>query len=188
VWKLFGQRLDGWTNADHPTESTPGDASTLPTGAAVNDADLDFTGSAMPPISHPQLTASEKLTIVRWIDLGCPLDQGAYGWFLDDLKPTLTVSLPRPGVNTAPVTSIRVGVADANSGIAAGTLSIRASFAVGGTAAGGELAPSATDAGGGIFEVPLGAARPAGTTGTITAEVRDNQGNVTRVRQSFSVP
>ena len=24
VWKVFGARLDGWTNADHPTESTPG--------------------------------------------------------------------------------------------------------------------------------------------------------------------
>ena len=33
IWKLFGQRLDGWTNADHPTESVPGDAGTLPAGA-----------------------------------------------------------------------------------------------------------------------------------------------------------
>lgn len=188
VWKIFGQRLDGWTNADHPTESTPGDANTLPPGASVNDADLDFTGSQMPPATHPQLTAAEKLTIVRWIDLGCPLDEGPYGWFLDDLKPTLTVSLPRPGVNTSPVTSIRVGVADANSGIADGSLSIRASFAVGGAAAGTELAPSANAVGGGIYEVPLPAALPPGASGTITAEVRDNQGNVTRVRQSFSAP
>ncbi|MDJ0973868.1 MAG: hypothetical protein QNJ98_05370, partial [Planctomycetota bacterium] len=85
VWKLFGQRLDGWTNADHPTEAVPGDAATLPAGASVNDADIDFTGSPMPPLTHPQLTDAEKLTIVRWIDLGCPLDEGPYGWFLDDL-------------------------------------------------------------------------------------------------------
>ena len=32
TWKIFGQRLDGWTNADHPTESVPGDAATLPPG------------------------------------------------------------------------------------------------------------------------------------------------------------
>ena len=44
LWKIFGRRLDGWTNADHPTESVPGDASTLPAGASANDADLDFTG------------------------------------------------------------------------------------------------------------------------------------------------
>jgi hypothetical protein len=33
IWKLFGQRLDGWSNADHPTESVPGNAATLPPGA-----------------------------------------------------------------------------------------------------------------------------------------------------------
>ncbi len=188
VWKIFGQRLDGWTNADHPTEAVPGDANTLPAGANVNDADIDFVGSQMPPVTHPQLTDAEKLTIVRWIDLGCPLDEGPYGWFLDDLKPTLTMSMPRPGVNQAPVTAIRVGVADANSGIATGSLSIRASFAVGNEAANTELAGGALDLGDGIFEVPLGGALPSGTMGTIDAEVRDNQGNVTRVRRSFRVP
>src|SRR6185436_15257522 len=29
MWKLFGARLDGWTNAEHVTESTPGDPATL---------------------------------------------------------------------------------------------------------------------------------------------------------------
>ncbi len=29
VWKIFGERLDGWTNDDFPTETTPGDARTL---------------------------------------------------------------------------------------------------------------------------------------------------------------
>ena len=45
TWKVFGKRLDGWTNADHPTETVPGDASTLPAGAHPNRADLDFTGT-----------------------------------------------------------------------------------------------------------------------------------------------
>src|SRR6185295_7767270 len=39
VWKIFGQRLDGWTNADHPTETVPGNVATLPVGADANAAD-----------------------------------------------------------------------------------------------------------------------------------------------------
>jgi hypothetical protein len=49
IWKIFGQRLDGWTNADHPTETVPGNPATLPAGADPNAADIDFTGSIMPP-------------------------------------------------------------------------------------------------------------------------------------------
>ena len=29
IWKVFGQRLDGWSNDDFPTETVPGDPSTL---------------------------------------------------------------------------------------------------------------------------------------------------------------
>ena len=49
IWKIMGARLDGWSNADHPTEFVPGDAGTLPAGASPNEADLDFTGTIMPP-------------------------------------------------------------------------------------------------------------------------------------------
>ncbi len=45
MWKIFGARLDGWSNADHPTEIVPGDAATLPPGADPNAADLDYTGT-----------------------------------------------------------------------------------------------------------------------------------------------
>ncbi|MGH8172677.1 MAG: TolB family protein, partial [Rhodanobacteraceae bacterium] len=64
IWKLFGARLDGWTNADHPTESVPGDPATLPSGADPNSADLDFTGAMMPPPGSPvsPLSADERLT------------------------------------------------------------------------------------------------------------------------------
>jgi len=107
VWKVFGRRLDGWTNADHPTETVPGNPGTLPPGAQPDDADLDFTGTIMPPPGSkvPPLTQDEKMTIARWVDLGCPIDLGwgnanaRFGWFLDDLRPVLTVSLPRPGPN-----------------------------------------------------------------------------------------
>ena len=49
MWKILGRRLDGWTNGDHPTESVPGDPATLPPGADPNAADLDYTGTIMPP-------------------------------------------------------------------------------------------------------------------------------------------
>jgi hypothetical protein len=188
TWKVFGVRLDGWTNADHPTESVPGDANTLPPGANVNDADIDFTGQVMPPPGTlPALTEDEKITIARWIDMGCPLDEGPYGWFLDDLKPTLTVSQPRAGENLAPVSAIVVGAADANSGIAAGSLSVKADFALAGRPAGSELADLAQSAGDGIWRIPITPAFGAGAAGTIRAEVRDVQGNVTRVAQRFTV-
>ncbi len=50
VWKIFGQRLDGWTNADHPTEigARQRRARCRP-APTPNEADLDYTGTIMPP-------------------------------------------------------------------------------------------------------------------------------------------
>ena len=48
IWKLFGHRLDGWTNADHPTESVPV-IEYVSAGAQPNSADIDFVGTIMPP-------------------------------------------------------------------------------------------------------------------------------------------
>ena len=129
MWKIFGRRLDGWSNADHPTETVPGDAATLPPGANPNDADLDYTGTAMPPPGSgvPPLTNDEKRLFARWIDLGAPIDVAetrgnpGMGWFLDDLRPTLTISTPRPNENPEPVDRILFGMADANSGIDIGS-------------------------------------------------------------------
>src|SRR5206468_9413499 len=50
TWKLLGRRTDGWINDDFPTETVPGDASTLQlkgqpvanTSENRNKADLDF--------------------------------------------------------------------------------------------------------------------------------------------------
>jgi hypothetical protein len=194
VWKVFGRRLDGWTNEDHPTESTPGDPSTLPPGAAANEADLDFTGSIMPPPgTAPALSEDEKMTIARWVDLGCPIDSArddgndGHGWFLDDGKPTLEVSLPRAGRNPAPLSSIVVGVADANSGIAPGSLSVRADRPINGRAAGVDLADLASAGAEGILSIALSPPLGAGSAGTLFVEVRDVEGNVTRVARRYRV-
>lgn len=194
VWKLFGERLDGWTNADHPSETVPGDPSTLPPGADPNAADLDFTGTIMPPPGSgvPPLTEEEKMRIARWIDLGCPINSGAesgdgaYGWFLDDQRPTLTVSLPRPGESPEPVTAIRLGVADAYSGVDLATLSVKADFAVAGRPAGAELADLAMAVDDGVYAIDLGTALPPAAGRHLWVEVADVQGNVTRVARTFS--
>ena len=195
TWKIFGQRTDGWTNADHPTESVPGDLGTLPAGADKNDADLDFTGTIMPPATSnvPALTIDEKMTFARWIDLGCPIDHSAgtpsqaYGWLLDDMPPALTLSAPRPGLNTLPLTTFRVGVADGYTGIATGTLSITSTLGISGRAPGTQLADLAVLVGDGIYELVLPQMITHTNGAHVVASVRDGQGNITRVDQSFSI-
>jgi hypothetical protein len=193
VWKIFGERTDGWSNADHPTESVPGNATTLPPGASINEADLDFTGSMMPPPGSgvPPLSDDEKLTIVRWIDLGAPINWGSdgntpWGWFLDDLKPTLAMSSPRR-INIEAVTEIRIGVADAHTGIDPSSLSISADFIVNGRPTGSELADLAAADGDGIYRIVLDAPIGDSVSGLVDAAIADNQGNITRVFRSFTV-
>src|SRR5262249_45516735 len=146
VWKVFGERLDGWTNDDFPTETTPGDARTLQqkgesvanTPANRNRAALDFTGSGMRPPEAVEpgkvgaLTDEDKLTLVRWIGLGCPIDldydpknpeKGGFGWMLDDQRPTLTVASPKAGAN-APLERILIGMHDYGTGLDAASFEV----------------------------------------------------------------
>ena len=193
MWKIFGQRLDGWSNADHPTESVPGDPSTLPVGAHPNEADLDFTGTIMPPPGSgvPALTAEEKITFARWIDLGSPIDTSegtasdAYGWFLDDQRPALTLGAPRPGLVTD-LSHIRFGMADGNSGLDLSTLTLTADFPVAGRPAGTELSDLAVSVGDGIWELALGGSLPALTRATVRLAIADQQGNFSRIDRTFS--
>ncbi len=193
IWKLFGARLDGWSNADHPTEAVPGVRSTLPAGVDPNDADIDFDGVACPPPGSPHpLTEDEKRIFVRWIDLGAPIDldrgrgASAFGWFLDDLRPTLTVDLPRPGLNHEPIDRLRIGMSDAYSGVDETSLSLTADFPVDGRAPGTELADLVRETADGVLEIPLSAPLPALERARLTAEVRDRGGNRRRVERVFA--
>lgn len=204
VWKLFGERLDGWSNDDFPTETTPGDPRTLQlkgepvanTPANRNRADLDFTGSVMPPPEAVKsgkvrpLDEEDRLTLVRWIDLGCPIDLDrttktnvGRGWLLDDQRPTLTLTVPRAGSNP-PIERFLVGFHD-YGGINEASFEVIADFEVNGVAAGKNLAPKFGSVGPGIralkLESPLRTAR-----GTLTVSVKDKQGNTTRIERSFS--
>ncbi len=197
MWKLWGERLDGWTNAQHPTESVPGNPATLPAGADANAADLNYSGTMMPPPGSgaPPLSNDEKMLFARWIDLGCPIDldsasgppaANGHGWFLDDHRPTVAVSLPRPGYNPQPVTALRFGLADAYTGVDLATLSVKADFVVNGRPAGAELEDLAVEIGDGIYQIPLGSPLPPLFGRTLSVEVRDGQGNTTRVDRKFS--
>jgi len=187
IWKIFGERLDGWSNNDHPTESIAGDESTLPNGTHPNAADLDFIASnAHPAGGMPSLTMDEKITFARWIDLGAPLDisvttETGLGWFVDDVKPTATISMPKQNINYAPIQTIIFGIADAHSGIDISSLSVKANFIVNGHAANTELSHLVSLVDEGTYNIQLNQAITADSIERkIFIEVSDNQGNIFR--------
>jgi hypothetical protein len=207
VWKIIGERLDGWANDDFPTETAPGNPKTLQlkgqpvpdTPANRNRADLDFTGSMMPPPEAVKagkvapLSDEDKLTLVRWIDLGCPIDldhdsknpaRPGFGWMLDDQRPTLAVSVPKAGANPT-LAVIRIGMHDYGSGQDATSLSVIADFAVDGVPAGQNLAAKFKAGAPGVYECTL-AAPLSLRKGRLTVSVKDRQGNLTRIDRTFS--
>jgi len=103
------------------------------------------------------------------------------------LRPTLTVSSPRQNRNEPPLTELRIGVADATSGISNGTLSVKCDFPVNGLPAGTELANLGTSVGPGIVSIALNPAVTDLRSGVLTASVLDTQGNRTTVKVRFWV-
>ena len=118
IWKVFGKRLDGFSNDDFATEAVAGDPNSLHYKGKpfANNrrswrlVNLAYSGSVMPPPEAVKqgkvkpLTDEDRRTLVRWIDLGCPIDldfdpkqpqRRGSGWMQDDSRPTLTVTFPR---------------------------------------------------------------------------------------------
>jgi hypothetical protein len=209
IWKVFGRRLDGWDDDDFPHETVPGDPGSLRCkGKPVADtpqnrdlAQVAFTGSIMPPPEAVKsgkvkpLSDEDRLTLVRWIDLGCPIDlsyeparpdEPGQGWLLDDQRPTLTVTYPHPGGNES-LTRILVGMFDYGTGLDPDSFRVRADFAIDGTPAGQELVKKFRPVTPGVWELKLERAVTELPRGTLTAEVKDRQGNATRVERAFSV-
>ena len=162
VWKLYGKRLDGWSNEDIPSEVlTPQD----PRRKAMDGdkapdqslyiGDVDYTGSAMPlpaaiegtyqgpngkPIKVAPLTDEDRRTIVRWVDLGCPIDltlnhksnvvkASRDSGMSDDQRPTLTLTYPASGANQ-PLSRILIGMHDYNTGLDMNSFRVIADFAI----------------------------------------------------------
>jgi hypothetical protein len=218
VWKIYGRRTDGWTNDDFPSETIPGDPASMKwRGGAVADtpqnrnrADLDYNGRPCPPPQAPDgtclapdgsaihvepLTDEDCRTIVRWIDLGCPIDldydaaepdRAGHGWACDDQRPTLAVTYPRPGSND-PISRLLVGAWDAYSGVDGKTLSVTADFPVDGAAPGAELAARFKPVSPGVWELRLSKPLDELAAGTVVVSVKDRQGNTARVERTFSV-
>lgn len=213
VWKIFGERLDGFSNDDHPSEPEPGagyytqKGERVPTDKARARYDLDFLGLQMPPpqavagtykapngkvIKVSALSDEDRFTLVRWIDLGCPidLDRGTpesrgRGWFLDDNRPVLTVTAPLAGHN-ASLNRILIGTYDYYTGLDAGSFSVTADFPVNGCAAGENLAPKFKPLSQGVWELKLKRPIQDLRAGMLAVSIKDRQGNTSRIERTFS--
>ena len=209
IWKIYGQRLDGWTNDDFPTARVAGDSNTLewagkpiPNTQRDRDrSDLDFRGKVMPPPEAVKagkvkaLSDEDRRTIVRWIDLGCPIDfdydsensnQRGYGWMCDDKRPTLTISEPQRGVNRS-LHRILIGMDDYYSGLDVESFTVVADFDLNGISAGDNLSPRFKELSSGVVELKVKQEINSLTEGTITVSVMDRQGNLSRIQRTFSV-
>ena len=164
VWIAFNQRLDGRSNA------TRGD-------------DLDYTLAMANDHASLGLTWSEKQTLARWVDLGAPIDFGQpWGWFEDDLRPTLWVAPTVLQASLPPVSAINLGAYDLQSGLQPNSLSVSLSVSVAGHPPGYNFAAGLNPPNGGVLSVPLPAAVDLAALGaTLTVRVSDNVGQVTTV-------
>ncbi len=218
VWKVFGRRTDGFSNDDFPIETIPGDPTSVRLkGQPIADTPQNrsrvvqgYVGSVMPPpeavagtytapdgkkIKVAPLSDEDRRTLVRWIDLGCPIDldydpansqQRGYGWMLDDNRPTLTLTHPKSGAN-GPLTRILVGMHDYDTGLDMSGFRVVADFALDGMAAGENLAPKFKAKTPGVWELTLARPLTELPNGKLTVSVKDRQGNTTRIERPFRV-
>jgi hypothetical protein len=201
VWKLYGQRLDGFDNDDHPSETKPGANTLTWKGKDVelskfrSRQDLDYLPPQCPPPDAIKagkvapLSDEDRRTVVRWIDLGCPIDLDfgqapGYGWMLDDNRPVLTVTTPSPGPNAA-LKRVLLGAHDYGTGLDVKSLRVTADFALDGVPAGENLAPKLRQTSQGVWELPLTTPINDLPRGTLVVSVRDRQGNTNRVERTF---
>jgi hypothetical protein len=192
VWKVFGRRTDGL-----PAKPAPGQEASHKQVLAAGD----FTGSVMPPPEAVKagkvkpLSDEDRRTLVRWIDLGCPVDlafdpkdpaKRGDGWLFDDQRPTLTVTHPGAGVNPK-LERILVGMHDYGSGLDPDSFEVVADFPVNGVAAGVNLAAKFKPTSDGVWELAL-ATPPANLPRSkLTVSVKDRQGNTSRLERTFFV-
>src|SRR5262249_37844823 len=145
-----------------------------------------YVGPDGKKIKVAPLTDEDRFTIVRWIDLGCPIDldydsshpeRRGYGWMGDDNRPTLTITYPQAGTNNE-LSRILIGMHDYYSGLDEKSLDVRADFVVDGIAAGQNLASRFRPVSQGVWELRL--AQPIRTLdrGNLVVSVRDRQGNI----------
>jgi len=201
VWKIYGTRLDGFSNDDHPSEKEPGSGKLFHKGEEIDlqknraRADLDHLGAAMPVYGGKPLTDEDRRTITRWIDLGCPIDldydpknpdKPGRGWMLDDQRPTLTLALPGPGANSE-LSRVLIGMHDYGSGLNAESFRVTADFDLDGVAAGENLAAKFQAKSQGVWEWKLSKPLTELKRGKLVVSVHDKQGHETKIERTFQV-
>src|SRR5262249_51518858 len=136
------------------------------------------------------LTDEDRRTLVRWIDLGCPIDKDfdpkdpekrGRGWMLDDQRPTLTLTYPQAGANGS-VTRLLVGMHDYDTGLDPDSFTVVAAGPAARAPAGKFTARPASR-----WELALAQPIKDLPRGKLTVSVKDRQGNVSRVERTFSV-
>ncbi|MGH9454074.1 MAG: hypothetical protein ACRD2O_08915, partial [Terriglobia bacterium] len=226
VWKIYGRRMDGFSNDDFAYETKPGDpnsavykgkpfvlnAGNTPFEKRDNNkvVNLVYLGEQMPPpeavegtykgpdgktIKVPALTDEDRRTIVRWIDMGCPIDldfdpahpkERRHGWMADDNRPTLVLAYPRPDANTS-LSRILVGMQDDESGLDMTSFKVTANMTIDGIPSGQNLASKFKPKSQGVWELTLNKPITKLANGKLTVSVKDEQGNLTQINRAFSV-
>ena len=221
VWKVYGERLDGWTNDDVPSEVIHPDDPRFkeftwhdkPLPAIRNhllEGDIDYVGSEMPPraavegtyrgpdgkpIKVDPLSDEDRRAIVRWIDLGCPIDLHPQynaeavavahsGFSADDHRPTLTLVTTDAQTNGS-FKRLLIGMHDFDSGLDMESFEVTADVAIDGVSAGTNLASRFKPLEGNRWEWKL-SSTPMFDRGTISVSVADNAGNRTQVMRTFT--
>ena len=141
------------------------------------------------------LSDEDRRTIVRWIDLGCPIDMDydpkqpdrrGYGWMCDDNRPTLALTYPRAGSNKS-LDRILVGMDDYYSGLDADSFKVVTDFEINGIQPEENLAGQFKPKSAGVWELKLAKPITSLPSAVITVSVKDQQGNITRIVRTFSV-
>jgi hypothetical protein len=217
IWKVFGNRLDGFSNDDHPSEFPPGSGQLVHAGKQLekerNGArlDVDFVGSQMPPpdavagtyedeagrtIKVEPLTDEDRRTLVRWIDLGCPIDldydpanpdRRGFGWMCDDNRPVITITSPQPGARR--INRIIIGLHDYYSGLDMDSLRVTANIEIDGVPSGGNLFEKLAfkESSQGVWVLALRKPIESSTSLDLTVSVKDHQGNISRIQRTVTV-
>ena len=202
TWKIFGRRTDGFPDKPLPVAD----------GAAKHQRILaregEFKPDIMPPpkavdgtyvaedgskIKVAPLTDEDRRTLVRWIDLGCPIDRDfdpnnpgktGHGWMLDDQRPTLTLAEPKADTHDG-MKRILVGMYDYGTGLDLNTFSVIANFPIGEIPAGRNLADQFKALPDSRWELQLPRPINVPLHGKLVVSIKDRQGNLTRVERTF---
>jgi hypothetical protein len=192
IWKVFGKRLDGF-----PAEPAKGKEGIHKQILAQGD----YKGSIMPPPEAVKsgkvapLSDEDRRTLIRWVDLGAPVDKTfdpkhpddrGSGWLFDDQRPTLALAEPQPGAS-AKLSRILVGLHDYGTGLDPASFSVVADFAIDGVAAGEELAKKFAPLPDNRWELRLAKPITDLPRGKLIVSVKDRQGNTTRIERTFVV-